>query len=167
MMIVCQYCKKEFKSNKKYNVHLSLEHDVFKGGEDISMATIKSLEKKMDRVHFLLLKYPETRSPHNWNLYLIYSKIFSPNHLIVWDSNLKLYTFNPKEGLTEEQMKLLLIELDSVSRARRKLQELDRRMYHNNDLSVRVEHHCILPTEKAMHEAKISERTYREYFGKM
>ena len=94
--------------------------------------------------------------------------MFSPNHLIVWDSITKLYTTNPKEGLTEVQMKLLLGELDSISRARRKLQEQDRKQYHNNNKDAYYTedgtHHCILPNDEQVREAQLSEEAYRSYF---
>ena len=144
------------------------EHDAFSNEQKIIDAVIAHLNTVMDRVKYLLLKYKNTRTPHNWTLYLQYSRMFSPNHLLVWDSNAHLYTTNPKEGLSEREMKLLLEELDSVSRARRKLQELDRKQYHNGDKDAyyteTTTHHCILPSEEQVHEAQLSEQAYRSYF---
>ena len=144
------------------------EHDAFSNEQKVIDAVIAHLNTVMDRVKYLLLRYKNTRTPHNWSLYLQYSRMFSPNHLLVWDSNTKLYTTNPKEGLTEVQMKLLLGELDSVSRARRKLQEIDRKQYHNNNKDAHYTedetHHCILPSEEQVREAQLSEQAYRSYF---
>jgi len=147
---------------------LLFEHDAFSNEQKVIDAVIAHLNTVMDRVKYLLLRYKNTRTPHNWSLYLQYSRMFSPNHLLVWDSNTKLYTTNPKEGLTEVQMKLLLGELDSVSRARRKLQEIDRKQYHNNNKDAHYTedetHHCILPSEEQVREAQLSEQAYRSYF---
>ena len=144
------------------------EHDAFSNEQKVIDAVIAHLNTVMDRVKYLLLRYKNTRTPHNWSLYLQYSRMFSPNHLLVWDSNTKLYTTNPKEGLTEVQMKLLLGELDSVSRARRKLQEIDRKQYHNNNKEAYYiedgTHHCVLPNEEQVKEAQLSEQAYRSYF---
>ena len=164
----CPYCSKTLNSNKQYESHLLFEHDAFSNEQKVIDAVIAHLNTVMDRVNYILLRYKNTRTPKNWTLYLQYSRIFSPNHLLVWDSNTKLYTTNPKEGLTEEQMKLLLGELDSVSRARRKLQEQDRKQYHNNNKDAYYTedntHHCILPNEEQVREAQLSEQAYRSYF---
>ncbi len=166
---LCPYCRKEFKSAKEYERHLLFEHDAFSDDEKVIERTMEHLNTVMDRVRFLLLRYKNTRSPHNWTLYLEYARKFSPNHLLVWDSTTKRYTFNPKEGLTEEQIKMLFDELDSVSRARRKLQEEDRKLYHNGDRDAYYTedgtHHCILPTEEQVKEAKLVEQAYRKYFS--
>ena len=165
---ICPYCKGELKSNKAYERHLLFQHDAFSNEQGIIDAVKAHLDTVMDRVYFILLKYKNTRTPKNWRLYLQYSRMFSPNHLIVWDSITKLYTTNPKEGLTEDQMKLLLGELDSVSRARRKLQEQDRKQYHNNNKDAYYTedgtHHCILPNDEQVREAQLSEEAYRSYF---
>lgn len=167
-MVNCPYCLRICNSNKEYESHLLFEHDTFSNEEKVIDAVIAHLNTVMDRVKYLLLKYKNTRTPHNWSLYLQYSRMFSPNHLLVWDSNTKLYTTNPKEGLSEREMKLLLGELDSVSRARRKLQEIDRKQYHNNKKDAYYiddsTHHCILPNEEQVHEAQLSEQAYRSYF---
>ena len=167
-MVNCPYCLRICNSNKEYESHLLFEHDAFSNEEKVIDAVIAHLNTVMDRVKYLLLKYKNTRTPHNWSLYLQYSRMFSPNHLLVWDSNTKLYTTNPKEGLSEKEMKLLLGELDSVSRARRKLQEIERKQYHNNKKDAYyiddITHHCILPNEEQVHEAQLSEQAYRSYF---
>ena len=167
-MVNCPYCLRICNSNKEYESHLLFEHDTFSNEEKVIDAVIAHLNTVMDRVKYLLLKYKNTRTPKNWTLYLQYSRMFSPNHLLVWDSNTKLYTTNPKEGLSEREMKLLLGELDSVSRARRKLQEIDRKQYHNNKKDAYYiddsTHHCILPNEEQVHEAQLSEQAYRSYF---
>ena len=170
--LVCPYCHAKLWSNKAYERHLLFQHDAFSNEQKIIDAVKAHLDTVTDRVYFLLLKHKNTRSPHNWTLYLQYSRMFSPNHLIVWDSTTKLYTTNPKEGLTEEQMKLLLEELDSVSRARRKLQEQDRKLYHYNNKDAyytedeydALTHHCMVPSVEQVHEAQLSEQAYRSYF---
>ena len=167
-MAICPHCFKTFKSNKKYESHLLFEHDAFSNEQKVIDAVIAHLNTVMDRVNYILLRYKNTRTPKNWTLYLQYSRMFSPNHLLVWDSNTKLYTTNPKEGLSEREMKLLLGELDSVSRARRKLQEIDRKQYHNNNKEAYYiedgTHHCVLPNEEQVKEAQLSEQAYRSYF---
>ncbi len=145
--------------------HLALEHECFEDGTDIKQQTLKSLDKKEDRVLFLLRKYPNTRSPHNWALDLAYIRWFSPNHLLVWDSNVKLYTPNPdSRGWTEEQIKFMLIELSGVERCRRKHQEHDRKYYHNpHDGTSTIQHPCILPPPEAQYQAQLVKQAYKDW----
>jgi hypothetical protein len=165
---ICPHCHTKIWNKKAYERHLLFQHDAFSNEQRIVDAVIAHLNTVMDRVEYILLKYTNTRSPKNWSLYLQYSRIFSPNHILVWDSTTKLYTTNPKEGLSEGEMKLLLGEFDSVSRARRKLQEQDRKLYHNNNKDAYYTedstHHCILPNEEQVHEAQLSEQAYKSYF---
>ncbi|MEM3858679.1 MAG: hypothetical protein QW478_04655 [Candidatus Micrarchaeaceae archaeon] len=171
MKFVCPYCKTALLINSKreYERHLLFQHDAFSDNERIIEAVIKHLIKVQDQVYFLLLRQKNTRSPHNWTLYLEWAKVFSPNHLIVYDAESKLYTTNPKEGLTEMQMKLLLSELDSVSRARRKLQEEDRKLYHKGDKEAYYTedgtHKCILPSREQVYEANLSEKAHKAFFS--
>jgi hypothetical protein len=57
---------------------------------------------------------------------------------------------------------MLFIELDTVSRARRKLQAKDNAVWHKLASSV-PPHHCILPTEEAMVQAKLVEEAYKSW----
>jgi hypothetical protein len=111
---------------------------VFSNNENIKEAVIRHLNKISEQVEYLLLKLPQARSPHNWALYLEWIRHFSIDkegnrHLLVWDSNKKLYCSNPNEGWSAEQLKSMLQEMESISRARRKIQERDRKEYHNSD----------------------------------
>lgn len=159
--IKCPCCPLIFTSDRKYNAHLALEHEAFEDGENIGLATIASLDKKRDQVLFLLRKYKEARSPHNWPLFKQYTKWFSPGHLIVWDAAAKSYQTNPKEGWDEEQVKLLFIELEGVRRARQLLQAQDKALWHKDGAP--KPHHCILPTEEAMVQARLVEEAYRKW----
>lgn len=154
--------------------HLLFSHDAFSNDQRIIDAVISHLIKVSEQVEYLLLKLPQTRSPHNWALFLEWLKHFSTDrqgntHLLVWDSSLKLYSPNPdKNGWTAEQLKAMLQEMESISRARRKAQERDRKAYHNGDKEAYYTetntHKCVLPTEEQVHEAKLSELAHKSYF---
>ena len=143
--------------------------------EDITEAVFERLNKMSEQVEHLLLKLPQTRSPHNWALYLEWIKHFSIDdkgnkHLLVWDSTKKLYCPNPDKGWSAEQLKAMFKEMESISRARRKIQETDRKTYHGGDRGAYYEitsiHRCVLPTKEQVYEAKLSEEAHRQYYKK-
>ena len=164
-----------FTSNSKNSIerHLLFQHDVFSNNENIKEAVIRHLNKISEQVEYLLLKLPQARSPHNWALYLEWIRHFSVDmkgnrHLLVWDSNKKLYCPNPNEGWSAEQLKAMLQEMESISRSRRKIQERDRKNYHGNKEAHYEEtetHHCVLPTQEQVYEAKLSEEAHRSYYA--
>lgn len=157
-------CLKTFKSEAKYNNHLVFSHEAYQEGT-IKEATINSLNKVMDRVSLILIKFPEARNIHDWMLYVKYIQVWGFQHILIYDVNLKGWTINKEDNiLTAENLKSLFGEQSTVSRCRRKLQELDRNNYHSN--SYAVEHICILPSEKSQEEAIIREKAYRGYFSK-
>ena len=166
-----------FTTNGNNNIerHLLFQHDVFSNNENIKGAVIRHLNKISEQVEYLLLKLPQARSPHNWALYLEWIRHFSIDkegnrHLLVWDSSKKLYCSNPNEGWSAEQLKSMLQEMESISRARRKIQERDKKEYHNGNKEAYYKetetHHCVLPTQEQVYEAKLSEEAHRAYYNK-
>lgn len=161
-------------SKRALESHLLFQHDAFSNNENIKEAVFRHLNMISEQVEYLLLKLPQARSPHNWALYLEWIRQFSIDregnkHLLVWDSNKKLYCPNPNEGWSAEQLKAMLQEMESISRARRKIQERDRKAYHGSNREAYHEetttHHCVLPTKEQVYEAKLSEEAHKIYYG--
>jgi hypothetical protein len=160
----CSYagCSEEFNSIEKHALHMALTHESFPSGQPIQEATLKSLAKIKDRVHYLLLRFPETRNPHNWMLWVRYAQAYATNHPLVYDVEHKGWMINRPNGVLEAQdWKAILLPIESVRRLRQKLQAEDRAKYHQAQTV--LEHRCILPDEQATAEAAYKEETMRRW----
>lgn|GEM_PF-3159750 len=142
----CPYCHEVFTNEKKYNVHLAIEHEANPDGTPISVATIQSLEKVKDRVHFLLKKIPNTRNS-DMLLYLYYLRYWG--QYLVYNQNTKLIQFRNPEGISINEF-IHLPAFETISRARR---------------SIVAKHKELEPTDKIVAIRRAKEKAYHDYFA--
>lgn len=152
-------CKASFKSNKKLNVHLAIYHDRFKNGESIPEAIINSIVKTQDRTMFLLVRFPECRIPHEEG-YLFNKYIQYWCGTLVWDVAQQGFMSRDNKAIPYKLMAFTLKQLNSVSRARRHLQRMERLKMEAGEPYI-----DILPPEYAVEIARSSEKAHRSYYG--
>ena len=154
-------CNLWLHGQKEYDQHLLKVHGSYPTGMTIAEETEKDFDSITANVYQIMLTVPSACNDDGI-LFISYLRQFP--QALVYDYNTKLITFKDKEGISYQDLMKAFRCLESVSRARRLLQE---QAFLRIDAGNGTEtDHLICPTEKVQLRRRLRESAMRRKLAK-
>ena len=161
MNITCGTCQATSTSQEAFRLHMLEAHESYPNYQTVEEKAIYGLNKASEIVKYILIKHPTCRSNDSLlQLYCLYFKGY-----LVYNSS--THTIHTREsGLTYDE--LMEYNFETVSRARRKLQETARAILKDITASTEQKEEAIklLPSQKIATQRELLDSAYRQYFAK-
>lgn len=145
----CTICGLKLTSIKQTKEHMLKEHNSYqdnptKKPTDLTIQTLNSLRSVKQQVHWLLINKPECKGSDTL-LILEHLKYFQD--FLIYTPESQRISFKDPRGVTYEQF-LYMQSWETVRRCRQKLQETDRKLYHDKEGHIIGDHQCLLASER-------------------